>query len=72
MTMRETRAMENPEACELADFFEDSFRSLKPGKLNSSILALCQEFVQKQEHACSPDGSAVFGLEPETAEVIHD
>ena len=34
-------------ARELADFFDDSFRALKPDKLSASILDLCREIVGK-------------------------
>ena len=36
-----------PHARELADFFDDSFRALKPDKLSASILDLCREIVCK-------------------------
>lgn len=38
--------MQEDKGKELADFFEDSFRALKPDRLGGSILLLCRDLVR--------------------------
>jgi len=40
---------------ELADFFENSFRALKPGRLSASILALCRDIVTEPREETRPE-----------------